>query len=299
MSCDRYAPEAVHLVLGQGDQRLLGEFHRHRARCAECDREASEIESLLGLMRRAAEQPASFRFRELLQLRLLEEQRIEDERLLEDSSFADRVVCLFAYTRFRVRGSTALKALLTTAALSLVSLSIYLAWNVGHDRSVTGERPTAGLPAVPPDLEQTVPESLATADQGDSLVALEQLEPPRPRDVIIEPPPFPLPLPEEPEQEYSLETVREARALTLRENLFAQARFRMRHRFSRPGNRPVDRAVLRSLRYLSGAQEPDGSWDPEALGGQAEARHCAYWPFWSMRSAASPAACIDSMWIWA
>jgi len=272
MSCERYASEAVHLMLGQGSG--LAEFQRHRAECRDCDREAAELESLFRLLRASARQPASKRFRGRLELRLLEEQRLEDEELLETTSFSDRVISMLAYARFRAGRRTALKVVLAAAALYLVAFSIYLTWS-GRDRpAATLERETAERPAPAP-----APSGSETdPGQDDQLLALERLKPPRPADVIIEPPDFPLPLPEGSEgpvaheEDFSLETFQEARELTLRENLLATARFRMRHRFSTPGSRPVDRAVLRSLRYLSGEQEPDGSWDPADFGGEPEAR---------------------------
>lgn len=272
MSCGKYEGRTVHLLLAQEDPELVAEFARHRRECERCNAEASELERLLRLVKSVAEQPASQSFRARLARRLGKERRLEDEQLLNEAGFFDRVVSLAAYTRFRVASSPGLRVLLTAAAIHLLAFLVFLSWSSSRQAEQIGIRDTAqqveeGQPG--PD---TAKEAEADPFERESLVALESLSPPRAKDVYIEPPASPLPVPEPLEETLLVELFQEAKAQTSRENLLVKARFRMRHRFSRWGDRPVDRAVLRSLRFLAGSQEQDGSWDPVGFNGEPEAR---------------------------
>lgn len=279
MNCETRQEQLVHILLGQAPAGERSAFEQHRRQCAACDREALETERLLGLLRDDAAAPATTGFRQSVLERLHREQDQEDRQLSESAGLGDRVLATGAYVRFRVSRSPALRVMLAAAAVHLIALGVYLLWG--------GLRQPGGTVHVSQDMAH---DSTAEPEQGSrvpaaaeerpdrvdlvDLAAFESLAPPRPVDVI-EPPADPLPPVEwedrldEPlaHAELQLEMDR-----MLRENLFAQGRYWMRKRFDRRGTDPADRAVRRSLRFLAGEQEEDGSWDPVGFGGQPEAR---------------------------
>ncbi len=279
MKCAEFQGNVVHVLLGQATPALDAALREHARVCRACADEMAQIGGLLTLVREASAAEASHQFRPRLRHRVERQLRVEEEELLRSAAWKDRALARAAYVSYRIRTSTSVQVTLAAAAVMIAITAFTLLGEGDAARPPADE--SARLPNVTNDEDDprdqrarvTVPAPLDAPKH--EVAELQKMVPPMPRDVI-EPPPSTLPPidePDEPLEPFSVEVAQAVRDSIERDNQLVRMRFLMRDRFdTRVRGTPVDRAVVRSMKWIADQQEDDGSWDPEPFGGEREAR---------------------------
>ncbi len=274
MNCTECVDLAVHVLLGQESPATTALWHEHRKQCSACGAEAARLAELMKRVHAYDAPPTRASFRAELRERLSE---LGYDELLRAAPVLDRAAARWAWVRYRVRTSAAVKSLLAAAAIVIVAA---VAWKARGERE---PQPNAWVGAAP-----AVENSASPAD--DAPVAVPDASPP-----IAQPPRANTPsdvafgAPEEVQDKALAETPTEPQPplppdvlsrlelATERLNRFATARHLLRTRLR--GETPsaeltpaAETAMRDATRWLLDQQFEDGSFDPTRFEGQPEAR---------------------------